>query len=112
MPSRSSTPMPAAVSRSSVRSGSISEIASTNVVLPTPNPPAIRILTGDSSWASVSYPGKVVPDSHEQVDVGRFGRFEGRPVMDQTPVRQLAEKDRHRGEADVHAGGDLGDGPP
>jgi hypothetical protein len=39
-----STPMAAAVITASVRSGSISETAPTNVVLPAPNPPATTIL--------------------------------------------------------------------
>ncbi|MQY32055.1 hypothetical protein NRB56_76720 [Nocardia sp. RB56] len=35
---------------SSVRSGATSLIAPTMVVLPTPNPPAIRIFTEAASW--------------------------------------------------------------
>src|SRR5690349_9348815 len=42
----SSMPNAAAVISASVVSGAISEIAPTVVVLPTPNPPAIMILTG------------------------------------------------------------------
>ena len=42
-PVRSSTPAPIALSTSSVRSGVISLIVSTMVVLPTPKPPAMRI---------------------------------------------------------------------
>ena len=45
----SSTPSDAAVMVSSVRSGGISETARTSVVLPTPKPPATRILRGMSS---------------------------------------------------------------
>src|SRR5258708_12557663 len=43
-PVTSSTPMLRSLSVSSVRSGRISLIAETRVVLPTPNPPATRIL--------------------------------------------------------------------
>src|SRR2546430_762761 len=43
---RSSTPALAAVMTASVVSGVISETDPTKVVLPTPNPPAITILTG------------------------------------------------------------------
>src|SRR3954469_2203216 len=111
MPSRSSTPTPALVRRSSVRSGSISETASTRVVLPTPKPPATRILTGAAARAAessaVSYPGKVVPDFHEQVDIGGLGALQGRPVVDQPAVREFAQQERHRREAHVHTGGDL-----
>src|SRR3954463_4199189 len=42
----SSMPMPALVISASVRSGGISDTAPTKVVLPTPNPPAMMILTG------------------------------------------------------------------
>ena len=43
-PVRSSTPVLAAVITASVVNGVISETAPTSVVLPTPNPPATRIL--------------------------------------------------------------------
>lgn len=43
-PFRSSTPLPAAVMTSSVRSGVISLTAPIKVVLPTPNPPVTMIL--------------------------------------------------------------------
>jgi hypothetical protein len=43
---RSSTPADAEVMAASVVSGSISETAPTKVVLPTPKPPAMTILTG------------------------------------------------------------------
>src|SRR3954471_7251039 len=42
----SSTPIDALVIASSVSSGGISDKAVTRVVLPTPNPPAMRILSG------------------------------------------------------------------
>jgi len=45
----SSRPALTAVTAASVVSGVISEIAPTNVVLPTPNPPATTILTGRSA---------------------------------------------------------------
>ena len=43
-PDRSSMPTPGSVSTSSVRSGRVSLTAPTMVVLPTPKPPATRIL--------------------------------------------------------------------
>src|SRR5919198_626796 len=45
-PDRSSIPSDSAVITASVVSGVISETEPTNVVLPTPKPPAITILTG------------------------------------------------------------------
>ena len=47
-PCRSSMPMPTLVRASSVRSGPTSLIALTSVVLPTPKPPAMRILKAAS----------------------------------------------------------------
>jgi hypothetical protein len=50
--SRLSTPTDASVMSASVTSGSTSEMAPTNVVLPTPKPPLITILTvtGGGVW--------------------------------------------------------------
>ena len=45
----SSTPIDTSVISASVTSGSISEIAPTNVVFPTPNPPLITIFTA-TGW--------------------------------------------------------------
>src|SRR6266496_1820998 len=49
----SSTPSDAVVSAASVVSGMISETAPTKVVLPTPNPPAMTILTGVGARSEV-----------------------------------------------------------
>src|SRR5689334_4589454 len=50
---RSSTPAATSVMAASVVSGSISEIEPTAVVLPTPKPPAITILTGSGGRTAV-----------------------------------------------------------
>ena len=50
----SSMPVDALVMAASVRSGSISEIAPTKVVLPTPNPPAMTNLTDVMRVAALS----------------------------------------------------------
>ena len=54
----SSTPTLAAVSTASVVSGTISETEPTKVVLPTPKPPAITILTGVGAGACARCPGE------------------------------------------------------
>ena len=56
MPSRLSVAAPTWVSSSSVLSGSISLTAPTKVVLPTPNPPAIRIFSAVGKRTSTSEP--------------------------------------------------------
>ena len=53
-PAVTSMPAPGPLSSSSVRSGSISVSAPTSVVLPTPNPPAMRILTATGAVPSKS----------------------------------------------------------
>ena len=50
--SSASTPADMLVTIASVRSGMISETAPTNVVLPTPNPPAMTILVDAASRLS------------------------------------------------------------
>ena len=51
---RSSMPVDAVVMAASVRSGSISEMAPTKVVLPTPKPPAMTNLTDVMRVAALS----------------------------------------------------------
>src|SRR5215831_11465818 len=80
-PVRSSTPTLTWVRDSSVRSGRISLIALTIVVLPTPNPPAMTILTG-VNWLSSAAPSeRAEPIEHllEQVEVGAGLRTRGSP---------------------------------
>ena len=62
----SSTPIDAVVIASSVSSGGISDSAVTKVVLPTPKPPATRILSGTG-------PGSACTQSLQQAseDLGR-----------------------------------------
>ncbi len=52
-PEVSSTPMPRSLSSSSVCSGRISLIVPTRVVLPTPKPPAMRILMAKAEATAV-----------------------------------------------------------
>src|SRR6266542_3937423 len=63
-----SIPAPACVIAASVVSTGISEIDDTAVVLPTPNPPAITILTGNGGRAPVTTGGQASADGLESTD--------------------------------------------
>ena len=97
MPPRSSMPRPAAVSGSSVRSGTISLTEPTMVVLPTPNPPAIRILTvsgarGRPGWRGQSRPRPSLTFcSRSRSEVREIGR--GGVGGDPARLQQVAEHD-------------------
>src|SRR5918998_108182 len=108
----SSTPSDSWVSGASVVSGVISDTAPTKVVLPTPKPPAITILTEMGSFTSAT------PQAAQQaledlgprspVDVG------GRPVDRQQIVGvDVGHQDPGHPERDPQRGGHLGhgDGP-
>src|SRR5882672_1156642 len=97
----------------SVRSGGISEIAPTVVVLPTPNPPAMTIFTGvggrrlPAAGSANGFESTNDPFDHAKV-LGGLGVW--------PPNDDIAERgeigDQHPGDADMHAelGGDLGNG--
>src|SRR5688572_22516932 len=119
-------PRLAEVSRSSVRSGTISLTDPTMVVFPTPKPPAIRILTvsgAEVPWIAapelpsagvpltgMSEPAKAVPHFLQQVPVRCPGDGTGR--MDGDPARrqQIAEHDGDHAHRQVEMGRQLGDG--
>src|SRR3954451_5669343 len=70
----SSMPTPAEVISASVVSGTISEIAATVVVLPTPKPPATMILTGTGArlaWGLSSERTESMDHPKYRLDVGR-----------------------------------------
>src|SRR3954451_7233087 len=90
---RSSIPSDSSVIRASVLSGGISETAPTNVVLPTPNPPAMMILTG-TGGSRRSTPTKSLQQSFQ--DLG--GRW---------PVRLAGQV-----HDQVVAGGEVADQHP
>src|SRR5918995_1456168 len=71
---RSSMPVDALVMAASVRSGSISEIAPTKVVLPTPKPPAMTNLTEVMRTAALS---AVICTSWNLSETGKPGRRTG-----------------------------------
>src|SRR5690606_32696202 len=104
MPSRSSTSRPAVVSGSSVRSGTISLTEPTMVVLPTPKPPAIRILT----VSGASEPAKAIPHFLKQVQVrGRAGHRARRTDGDPARLQQVAEQDDDDAHREVQARGEF-----
>src|SRR4051794_8651514 len=93
----------------SVVSGLISEMEATAVVLPTPKPPAMTILTGAGGRAPGSVNGfESTNDPFDHAEVVRV--VVPRPPDDDVP--QFGQVgDEHAGDADVEAehGGHLGD---
>src|SRR5688572_9791578 len=107
----SSTPTLAWVMIASLRSGSISEIAPTKVVLPTPKPPATTILTGVSlclealdSIEHLLEQRRIGVSLEARRDLaGRFANLDG------TSVRKIGHHDPHHSDRNIKAGGDLDD---
>src|SRR5437763_1242635 len=78
-------------------SGSISEMAPTNVVLPTPNPPLTTILTARGGSSDLLERPNTVPDPLDHVNGYHCRRGDGGvPFGDQVP-------DQHPGDAQRHA---------
>src|SRR5690349_22547286 len=107
----SSTPTLAEVMAASVVSGSISEIEPTNVVLPTPNPPEITILTGcsDSSLDGLLRPSEV-SNAMEHPFEKRLVRAFGRALVDvhQALLAHVGDEDAGHAERDPEVGRHLG----
>src|SRR5690606_36381922 len=117
-PEMSSTPTLLSVSISSVRSGRVSETVPTIVVLPTPKPPAMTILTAVGSLRA-RVPRRPPPalEGPETIDHRlvepdvvhvRFGF--GFLQRDETLVEQVAEQHPHGRDGKVEMAGDLGHG--
>src|SRR5690606_37738665 len=106
-PERSSTPTPRSVRTSSVRRGRISLTAPTSVVLPTPNPPAIRILS-----ATGSSEGAKSIDHFLENAVARARYHHGRrcPDADQPVVVEIPQQYPDDPERQVEIGCEVGDG--
>src|SRR3954452_11709381 len=108
-PVRSSIPDPASVSSSSVRSGGISLTVPTMVVLPTPNPPAIRILSAD--WPRRrSEIADAIENRLEDSAIGLRGlAARWRAEQQLTALDQVAQQHLHHHHRQVDRGRDLGD---
>src|SRR3954463_6607237 len=112
--------MPACVMVSSVVSGFISLTEPTMVVLPTPKPPTITILTAAcvvcGRWSSVRGPvmvSELLKSMHHRFEEGTVGE---RPAddrgarLDQFGRQQLGEQDGHHAVRQVEIGRELGHG--
>src|ERR671919_1664825 len=115
---RSSMPDEALVMAASVRRGSISEMAPTKVVLPTPNPPAITNLTEvmrvAELWAVVCTGWNLMaldgPDAfdhlgeHRQLDLDRVGVVDVEEAGGDEVVGQDHDHPHHQVEVRGHLG--------
>src|SRR5262245_7942839 len=116
-PDMSSIPTLSSVTSSSVRSGCVSDTVPTIVVLPTPKPPAITILTAVGSlrartslWARTSLSEGPESIDHRLVEPDvvhvrlRFRFLHG----DEPLVEQVAQQYPHGGDREVEVPGELG----
>src|SRR5690349_8991412 len=110
-PLTSSMPTPALVSTSSVCRGRISLTALTSVVLPTPNPPAMRIFT--ASGMCPSERSETIDNRLEDAIVGPL-RPDGLVIhrfvhLDQSLLEQVTQQDAHHAEREIEVCGELRD---
>src|SRR6185369_3102544 len=98
---------------SSVCSGRISLHEPTSVVLPTPNPPATRILRARGGRLC-SEGAKTIDHRLKGVLVGRVERVVRVEGGDEVRLQQIADEDPYHPDRQVELAGDLGDrlGPP
>src|SRR6188472_2183576 len=115
-PPASSTPTLCSVIAASVESGSMSEMAPMNVVLPTAKPPATTIFTvmgatgaaspngacGACAWgAATSERGNAIENTLQDLELSRGGclrRWGARVHEHQTVVGKIADEDTHHPE--------------
>src|SRR5262245_14995492 len=108
-PVRSSVPTLARVRASSVCSGRTSLIAPTSVVLPTPNPPAIRILKGAKGMSAGSSEGaEPMQDLLQQGGTGLRACGPWRTYGDPALRGEVSEKDADRPEREPRGGCHVG----
>src|SRR6266508_6290770 len=88
-PAKSSTPKLVSVMSSSVRSGAISLTVPTIVVFPTPNPPAISILTARASRTGLEVADTIEHLLHH-VQIWR-DRLPARPKYDVVAFDEIAD---------------------
>src|SRR5690606_27025678 len=105
---RSSIPAEASVITASVVSGMISDTAPTNVVLPTPKPPATTILVEVNSPLE---PAKSTEHPFQQVDIGAAGVQLRLVHPYQSLCRHVGDQHPRHAQRDVQQGRDLGDRP-
>src|SRR4051812_30950086 len=112
----SSTPTPADVMIASVVSGVISETDPTNVVLPTPNPPAMTIFAEVTrpgpGQCDVSEPAKSTQHPLQQFRAHRVGLVFQRCRLrqgDQAVGGHVGDDDPRHSERELHLGGDFGE---
>src|SRR4051794_35159045 len=99
-PTRSSVPTLSSVSTSSVCSGRISLQAATSVVLPTPKPPAIRILSA-SGGLRCSEGAESIDHRLQDVLVGRVQRGVGVEGGHQACLQQITDQYPHHPDRQV-----------
>src|SRR3954454_20044965 len=128
-PPASSTPTLCSVIAASVRSGSMSEMAPMNVVLPTAKPPATTILTvtGETGvatgapngadgaccacGAATSERGNAIENTLQDLELSRGGRLRlrGSGMNEHEPVvGEVADEDADDPEGQVEVGRELG----
>src|SRR6202035_3924395 len=111
-PRVSSMPTLRSLSGSSVRSGLISLIAPTKVVLPTPKPPAIRSLAVDGGVSPASAPLerlKSIEHHPQQARVG-LGFALGGQNAQQSLIDQVAEQHADNPDGKIGLRGKVDDG--
>src|SRR5919108_158767 len=107
---RSSMPTDRSVMTASVVSGVISDTAPTNVVFPTPNPPATTILTGMGSPTSAHLGLQAGQQALEDLGARAPGVGQRRQVDDEQPLGvQVGHEDPGDADRHAHLGGHLGD---
>src|SRR5689334_18946674 len=111
-------PALASVMTASVVSGGISLTAPTNVVLPTPKPPAMTIFTDNGAAAARGAGGGAASDGAEAIEHllekgrvrTRAGAVGGRDVhVEEAVGEHVGEQNARHPERQVRVRGDLGD---
>src|SRR5689334_9731506 len=102
-----SVPTLAVVSSSSVCNGSISLTVPTNVVLPTPKPPAIKSLSADGNPSEPSFKG--IENGLQYGRIPRIGHRVGGTGVDDAPIHQVGQQDLGDHGREPQPRRDLGD---
>src|SRR5438034_9294732 len=114
---RSSTSAPAAVSTASVVRGTISETEPTKVVLPTPKPPAMTILTDVVARLASTVVERAATLELAKSTQHPFQKISVRSLVRravyqyQADISQVADQNPYHPDGDVQIRRDLGDRP-